>query len=424
MEPGPTPLLLQLVSPQQLEVRSTTAELVGELLDRLAAQLQVPAKHWPGLQLEFSDSAPARSCKLSEVGACEGALISVVYPKELMEEQAEAQATARGAEVAALYGRSQVMCGHSKAVVGMKMLGQGDILVSGTDGGGIKIWDVGTKHQLQSMAHGSGVSSLAMLPDQVSVASGSADGTIRIWHVQTGQVLYKLIGHSGRVTCLVVLSNSIVSSSEDNTVKLWAHHGELLYDLTGHTAAVLAVAAVGDLVVSSSQDGSTKVWDSYSGELMHSLGSELAEMKMLTGLRVAGACGSTVEVWSISSGGQLQALSGHTSAVRCLAVLPENSRLASGSEDNSVKVWDADSGGLILTLLGHVGPVNCVAVLGAGRWLASGSDDRSVIVWDCDTGDRLHVMRGHSGAVRCLVAQKDGVKLLSGSKDKSIKMWG
>ena len=70
-------------------------------------------------------------------------------------------------------------------------------------------------------------------------------------------------------------------------------------------------------------------------------------------------------------------LSGHSSAVYCVALL---GKLAvSGSYDNTLKVWDVETGGCVRTLSGHSSPVMCVALL--GRLAVSGSYDNTLKVW-------------------------------------------
>ncbi len=60
-------------------------------------------------------------------------------------------------------------------------------------------------------------------------------------------------------------------------------------------------------------------------------------------------------MWSLDTLQRLKTLTGHTDAVRALAV--NGGRLFSGSYDGSVKVWDIETLECLKTLTGHTGPV-------------------------------------------------------------------
>ena len=65
------------------------------------------------------------------------------------------------------------------------------------------------------------INCLAILHDK-SIVSGSDDGIVRVWDVDTEKCLQKLKGHTGSVNCLTVLQNGyIVSGSDDSTIRIW-----------------------------------------------------------------------------------------------------------------------------------------------------------------------------------------------------------
>ena len=87
-------------------------------------------------------------------------------------------------------------------------------------------------------------------------------------------------------------------------------------------------------------------------------------------------------MWRWQSGHLITTLTGHTAAVRSVAVFPEgDDRVASGSRDGTVRIWNVRSGVCEHTLTGHTNWVNSVAVSRDGRTLLSGSLDCSVKVW-------------------------------------------
>ena len=76
----------------------------------------------------------------------------------------------------------QTFEGHSSDVRQVAFSPEGDILVSGSEDGTIKIWDGKTGRQIGNLeGHLKYVNSVTFSRDGKSLASGSSDNTIKIW---------------------------------------------------------------------------------------------------------------------------------------------------------------------------------------------------------------------------------------------------
>ncbi|KAL0021768.1 hypothetical protein WJX79_006996 [Trebouxia sp. C0005] len=129
-------------------------------------------------------------------------------------------------------------------------------------------------------------------------------------------------------------------------------------------------------------------------------------------------------VWSVETLQRITTLTGHTDAVRALAVT--EGRLFSGSYDSTLKVWDSETLQCLRTLSGHSGPVRTLVC--SGGHMFSGSYDKTVRVWDVQSLECLATLQGHSGAceghddaVRVLAVAQG--KVFSGSYDGTIGVW-
>ena len=148
--------------------------------------------------------------------------------------------------------------GHSGWVRSVAI--QGDRIVSGSDDGTVKVWQVSTGLLEKTLAgHFTWVCSVAIDGDRI--VSSSEDGTVNVWQASTGLLEKTLTGHSTWVCSVAIQGDRIVSGSDDGTVKVWqVSTGLLKKTLVGHSEWVYSVAIQGDRVVSGSRDRKVCMW--------------------------------------------------------------------------------------------------------------------------------------------------------------------
>ena len=237
----------------------------------------------------------------------------------------------------------------------------------------------------------SSINSIFMSANGRFVAVALQDKSILLLNTLEMSEEFSLTGHEGAVytVCISPGIESIISGSEDCTVKMWSiDQEEELHTFVGHIAPVRSIAV------------------SVDGEFIYS-----------------GSDDHLIKIWSVQAHNEECTLVGHSDSVRSLAISADGTFLASASADKTVKIWKTSERVLLHTFEGHTSAVNAVAIGTDGELVFSGADDWSIKVWRVQGGIEEYSFLGHKGAVTCLAVSRDGKMLASGSVDNNIKVW-
>uniref|UniRef100_A0A0C3TP46 Uncharacterized protein n=1 Tax=Guillardia theta (strain CCMP2712) TaxID=905079 RepID=A0A0C3TP46_GUITC len=278
--------------------------------------------------------------------------------------------------------------------------------------------------------------------------SGSLDKTVKAWDMYTGRCMHTYKGHTDWITNLHVRLDTVISSSEDGSLRLWRiatfleggeedGKEEVKEDLKGcwrrdRGFAIKSMISVsGDSFFCADSDGCVSYWDLSRGAEKHK--ALLAEIPTSVGsatclvapfheqekeeirrqdlnifdrpaarpsrLMMKHAGGgvdkerspSCLHLWEFWGGGsaRLCAFNGHQGAITCMQVV--DGTLFTGSEDKTVRAWSLDSGLCLQLYQGHLHAVRDLTVFPGARYLCSGSGG-DLRVWDVESGDVKQVL--------------------------------
>ena len=154
------------------------------------------------------------------------------------------------------------------------------------------------------------------------------------------------------------------------------------------------------------------------------------------GKRIASSSGAwgysipgEIIVWDADTCQQLHIMGGHSGPVMEVAFSPDGSRLASvgGSwsthANGELNLWDPATGEKIRSLKGPVGILMDVAFSRDGNWIAACSGTGVTRVWHADSGEEYQTFRGHTSEVFCIAFSPDSAILATGSRDSTLRLW-
>jgi WD40 repeat protein len=260
----------------------------------------------------------------------------------------------------------------------------------------------------------SGPASIAVdfSPDGKHVVSGLNGGRIRIWDPFTPDEWLSVRSAVQNVLWLVMNADGtrFAVAGEGASPEVWdANSGELLLTLKGHTAKApgIAFSPDGSTIATVGNDQTARIWDAVTGRERTVInigrpGEPSGHVSFMPdGRRVVVATGHTAQLVDIASGRIERTFSGHDGEIITLAVDPGGSMLATTSDDKSVRVWSTYTGGQLLTLEGHSDIAQMVTFSHDGTRIATGSNDDSLKVWDATSGELIFTWsRGLSSGYR------------------------
>src|SRR5262249_18670794 len=143
------------------------------------------------------------------------------------------------------------LSGHTAKVNKAAFSPKGDRVVTGSDDGTARLWDVGAQaHWKYSLDHADKVKLVAFSPDGGQILTASYDNTARLWDATTGAMLLTFLKHPDQqnrqapLVCAAFNSDgTLIATAWDSTVQIWdTATGATVGVLSGHAGGVKSIA--------------------------------------------------------------------------------------------------------------------------------------------------------------------------------------
>ena len=305
------------------------------------------------------------------------------------------------------------LVGHTHGVRGVAYNHERPRLVSGSDDGTLRLWDVAKytmdtsfatstrrSSDLSSYTHSPDCYSAVFSHDGSRMLLGCENSTITVERTDTWNEVYKpLLGEDGNhdrhIPCLAfspnesaILAAGVVDSKA--VLRVWdATTGSL------RTQFPDARHDSGDIMFDDRGVEDAMMWNDVLGSMPHCFGGQSSSMMfsqdsqyLVTGSHTD-ARDTAARLCSVATGELVREFSGHRQPVFCVAFSLDGKRIATGSEDTSITIWDVATGASLAACRGHRRTVTSVAFSASGALVASGSEGGGVEMWSAETGKSL-----------------------------------
>ncbi|MEG3933634.1 AAA-like domain-containing protein [Microcoleus sp. T3_B1] len=303
------------------------------------------------------------------------------------------------------------------------------------------VYNFRERRRLQTQA--STLAFASFSPDSQTIVTATDDNYIKLWQ-NNGTLQATLTGHTDKIIRAIFSPSGqiIVSASDDQTLKIWQRDGKLIHDLKGHRSQITSVSFSpdGKIIASASADGTVKLWK-INGEKLLSLKVERGWITSTSfspdgQIIAAAATDGTVKLWSLRKIVEklqkqqsieastdiklLRTLQIESDKIMSVAFSPDGAMLATASAGGTARIWSKD--GTPLSIFKHTSGVTNISFSPDSQMLLSASTDKMVRLWNID-GTLLKTLKGNKDAVWSASFSPDGKAIATASADGTVMLW-
>lgn len=264
-----------------------------------------------------------------------------------------------------------------------------------------------------------------------SLAALDASGQVRVWDMATRQMVVatKLVGASARVSLLAISPDGrLVAIAQEGakTAQIWeVSSARQLSELSYESAFTGLEFVSASTVVTLSEDKTLRLWEATTGKggLRMSHKADAGAMSMFVSpdgqwVATLSAGENLAHLWSVRTGEEFARLP-HTGNVNAVAWSPREGWVATGSADGTACMWQLSGGES--ARMGGGGMHTDMTFNQTGELLVTATTDEPACVWEAATGRPRTCLEGTEGANR-VVLSPDG-KFLATSEGALARIW-
>mmetsp|Transcript_5657 Transcript_5657/g.11742 ORF Transcript_5657/g.11742 Transcript_5657/m.11742 type:complete len:1031 (+) Transcript_5657:13-3105(+) len=326
-----------------------------------------------------------------------------------------------------LSSKSRTMVGHNDDILDLKAIPSGaegvlaERIVVATNSSQVRIFDLASFSSHVLDGHSKTVLCVDVSPCGRFLATCGKDKEMRLWHADSMQCVAIAVGHAEAVGS-VALSRQVgrynvkgkaaingggsfaVTVSADRTLKRW--------NLPGAQPLVEAASTEEELSLKSLVSARA-----------HEKDINVVSVAPNDSLVATGSQDKTIKIWNSSDLRLKGTLSGHRRGVWDCQFSPFDRVLASAGGDKTVKLWSLSDFSCVRNFQGHLSSVLRVRFLNCGMQLASSGADGLIKVYTIRTNECETTLDAHDDKAWALDLSSDGRTIISGGADSRILVW-
>ncbi len=261
--------------------------------------------------------------------------------------------------------------GHTAPVIAVTFAPDGSTLVSVSQDGEIRVWDVAGEGTQESLTGIGPLLDADVSLDVSAVALLGQDGAIEVWDLTTGQQVLALPpdGKERRVVALNPTGSELAVGEDENAQTWEVKTGQPLQTLEGYW-----------------EDEEEK--EDWVG---HKKAVTALEFTPDSQILATGSADTTILFWDLESGKLAADSEGHWATVTTMTFNPEGKRILTGGKDNKLRTLRLPGGKSTAIYEGHLATVNGGAFGLQPDTIFSAGADGTMRVWETANQRQVHI---------------------------------
>ena len=337
---------------------------------------------------------------------------------------------------------------HEDKVTSVGFSFDGRRIVTGSDGGFARIFDIDTKQEMLKTLAFKGKVTVCFSPDDTSIATGSEDKCIRVFDIATGSA------HETLKSVEFGIINSVMFSQDGSKIAIGSNdnHARIVHVCTGqetlkqldflHLVTIICFSPDSKRIIACTEDKFLHVYDIASGHpvipgvefegLITSACFSEDGRRIATGSHEKVAIASVFEFNDCEQTLDCIRCFEHELAVSCVCFSPNGDQLATSCHDCFVRVFKITTGDKhgpavpFFKSVRHGGLVSSVSFSSDGLSLATGSADTYARIFDLSAGENVEeILRTieHGGGVKSVCFAPDSRQIATASYDRFARIF-
>lgn len=342
--------------------------------------------------------------------------------------------------------------GHTDNITGVESLGSEELVTASKDGS-IKIWDVPGSLEKRSITGPGRTANVRFSMDGRKLISSS--GTeIMIWNLADGKQVSRIINTEEFPLEVLSMEGALLFLGAESTLEVWdLETMSLMQVLDGDQQSIHEIAASwdGSTIAAFTQIDDDHVhvstWKQREAglaiyERQHTftivrsgldVNSHFRPAVKITpdGQKIAFLTGEEEDIciWDLPGNCLAASLCGQKGWIKGLAISPDGTLLASGSDNGSLWIWDFYRATCIRKIKSQTASFGWMTFSPDSRLLLTHeANTESLVVWDARKGRRLHTLRepaglSRSNSIYMACVSPDGKVLAASTSLDAIRVW-
>jgi WD40 repeat protein len=275
----------------------------------------------------------------------------------------------------------------------------------------------------------SGTLALALSPDGTELASSTGAGEVKLWSTTPPAEPSDWMPLESGFKCLSTDARAFLVAFTNGVIELWdsatlTNTATLTWPETN--AVSFALHSDGKTIVSGSEDGTIKLWRLAGRSLREERDLKFGTNRVThvalspNEKTIAAASSEKFILWDVESGQRL--LEFDQVDTWSLKFSPDSTLLVSTSRDGKVKLWRVANGGF-LWKGEHNFSATDAAFFPDGKWIVSGGWDNKPRLWDAASGRELDAFRGQLLGADSVAVSPDGQRVAMGAGEGTVKLF-